>query len=221
MKIIPVIDIKESKAVHAVRGERDRYKPLKSVFSKSSDPYEIAVKMPYDLIYVADLDKILQKGNNFKIIKKIAKKKNVMADIGIRTYEDFKKAIKLKVKPVVGSETIKSFDELKEIVASGIDFIFSIDIKKYSVLTNFLPRNYVDCFNLLKDLGVRKFIFLNLDRVGTLSGWNIDLNFLNEVPERMEIYVGGGIKKGDIEKLKNIKHVSGFLLGTAIHKGLI
>ncbi len=217
MRIIPVIDIRNSIAVHAVRGEREKYKPLKSVFADSSDPYEIAVNMPHDLIYIADLDSIQKKGNNYKVIKKIAEKKNVMVDIGIRKFEDFKKALKLGVIPIVASETLESLAELKKIVECGEDFVFSIDIKKSEVITNFLPKNHVECFNLLKNLGIKKFIILNLDNVGTLSGWNIDMSFLNK--SNAEVYIGGGIKKTDIEKFKNI--VSGFLVGTAIHRGII
>jgi phosphoribosylformimino-5-aminoimidazole carboxamide ribotide isomerase len=42
MEIIPVMDILNGIVVHAVRGEREKYKPIKSILSASPDPVEIA-----------------------------------------------------------------------------------------------------------------------------------------------------------------------------------
>ncbi len=224
MKIIPVIDIKNSIAVHAVKGEREKYKPLKSIFAKSSDPYEIALNMPFEEIYIADLNSILGKGNNYEIIRKIAKKKKVIADIGIRTFDDYKKALVLGVEPVVGSETLKSLEELKKIIKYGENFIFSIDIKDNSVLTEFLPKNYKKCFYFLKSLGIKKFIILNISSVGTLRGWSLDIEFLKHEKKSEEggeitVYIGGGINIEDIKRFSTT--VDGFLLGTLIHGGAI
>ena len=50
-KIIPVIDILNSKAVHAVKGEREKYKPLKTVLIKSTDPVEITKQLKSYLLF--------------------------------------------------------------------------------------------------------------------------------------------------------------------------
>ena len=42
MRVIPVIDLKGGAAVHAVRGERERYRPLDSTLAAGSDPVEVA-----------------------------------------------------------------------------------------------------------------------------------------------------------------------------------
>jgi phosphoribosylformimino-5-aminoimidazole carboxamide ribotide isomerase len=42
MRVIPVIDLKSGAAVHAVRGERERYRPLRSGLVAGSDPVEVA-----------------------------------------------------------------------------------------------------------------------------------------------------------------------------------
>jgi phosphoribosylformimino-5-aminoimidazole carboxamide ribotide isomerase len=42
MRVIPVIDLKSGAAVHAVRGERERYRPLRSEIVAGSDPIRAA-----------------------------------------------------------------------------------------------------------------------------------------------------------------------------------
>ena len=62
MRVIPVIDLKGGVAVHAVRGDRERYRPLRSGIAEGSDPVEVtrAVRERFGLdeLYVADLDAI-------------------------------------------------------------------------------------------------------------------------------------------------------------------
>jgi len=41
MRVIPVIDLKGGVAVHAVRGERERYRPVRSRIAAGSDPVEL------------------------------------------------------------------------------------------------------------------------------------------------------------------------------------
>ncbi|MCS7095879.1 MAG: HisA/HisF-related TIM barrel protein, partial [Nitrososphaerota archaeon] len=62
MKIIPVIDVLGGLAVHAVKGERRRYRPVKSVLCSSADPLEVAEafkELGFREVYLADLDAIM------------------------------------------------------------------------------------------------------------------------------------------------------------------
>jgi uncharacterized protein related to proFAR isomerase len=45
VKIIPVVDVLKGIVVHAVRGKRKEYQPLKSVLCASTDPVEVAVAL--------------------------------------------------------------------------------------------------------------------------------------------------------------------------------
>ena len=71
--VIPVLDILNSEAVHAVKGERNKYKPLKSKLFNSSDPLEILKILSYNFqfteIYIADLDAIIKKKTKFSTPK--------------------------------------------------------------------------------------------------------------------------------------------------------
>ena len=87
MRVIPVIDILNGIAVHAVRGKRSEYKPLVSVLCPSAKPSEIAFafkKLGFSRLYIADLDAIMKKSSNLAVIRQIAKSTglDLMVDAG-------------------------------------------------------------------------------------------------------------------------------------------
>lgn len=76
MEIIPVIDILNGVVVHGVRGEREKYEPIKSVLCNSSDPLEVAnvfKELGFKSLYVADLDSILKKVKIMRYLEKFLK----------------------------------------------------------------------------------------------------------------------------------------------------
>ncbi len=79
-RVIPVLDILNSEVVHAVKGERAKYQPLKSKILNSSNPIIaakiLAEKYCFNEIYIADLDSIVKKKPNLKIITLILKIRN-------------------------------------------------------------------------------------------------------------------------------------------------
>jgi phosphoribosylformimino-5-aminoimidazole carboxamide ribotide isomerase len=62
MRIIPVLDVRRGRAVHAVAGHRAHYRPLESILHAEPDPLELARAMQDRLgapeVYLADLDAI-------------------------------------------------------------------------------------------------------------------------------------------------------------------
>ena len=71
----------------------------------------------------------------------------------------------------------------------------------------------------LSDLGVRLFILLELDRVGTEYGTNFSLikNIMEQT--EVELMVGGGIHSlQELEQLRSLG-VSGALVATVLHNG--
>ena len=69
-------------------------------------------------------------------------------------------------------------------------------------------------------MGVRDFIVLDLARVGSCEGVNMD--FLKKaLEEKVNVYVGGGVRDiNDLILLENLG-VSGVLVATALHSGKI
>jgi len=92
LKVIPVIDILKGVAVHAVRGKRSEYQPLKSVLCKSADPLRVASAfkaLGFSELYVADLDAIMGGHPYFAVLKQIADTAglSLMVDAGIADLE--------------------------------------------------------------------------------------------------------------------------------------
>ena len=88
MKVIPVMDILNGVVVHAVRGRRSEYQPLRSVLCASAKPLDVALTfkaLGFGELYVADLDAITGEHANFSILKQIADTTGLrlMVDAGI------------------------------------------------------------------------------------------------------------------------------------------
>jgi phosphoribosylformimino-5-aminoimidazole carboxamide ribotide isomerase len=220
MEIIPVLDIMHGKAVSGKSGKRKKYQELKTVFASSSDPLEIAGELPYERLYVADLDGIMKGKPNLELLKKLGKIKKLLADAGIRNYSDIERISRLNAEIIIGTETLQNLETLRKALKKfGKRILVSIDIKNKKVLSQILPSSPAEGFEILRKFGAGRFIFLDISSVGTLGGFKFDfikkIKFCDE-----EIFVGGGIKKGDLKKLEKIG-VNGVLVGTALHRGLI
>jgi len=230
MKVIPVIDVLNGVAVHGIRGERERYQPLKSTLCRSADPLDIALtfeSLEFSSLYLADLDAILGKSANFNIYRQIMTQTrlDLMVDAGIADITKAKKVLATEVsKIVIGSETLNSLDFLGQAVkAFGEDkVVVSIDLKKGKVLSvseAIASMDAVSFAQKLRKIGINQIIFLDLDRVGTEHGINLAL--LRSVLEKtgVEVLVGGGIRSlQELEKLRKLG-VSGALVATILHNG--
>jgi phosphoribosylformimino-5-aminoimidazole carboxamide ribotide isomerase len=231
MKVIPVIDVLNGAAVHGIRGERKQYQPLKSVLSKSAErPLDIASAfnhLGFSSLYLADLDAILRNSANFSIYRQIVTQTglDLMVDAGIADITKADKVLATGVsRIVVGSETLASLDFLGQAVkAFGADkVVVSIDLKEGKVLSASESIAAMDAVRFAQELGkigVNQIIVLDLGRVGTEYGINLQL--LRAILETtgVEVLVGGGIRSlQELEQLKNLG-VSGALVATILHNG--
>ena len=127
MRVIPVIDVLRGEAVQAIRGERQKYQPLKTVLSPSSNPADIAVAFQesfgFNELYIADLDAILGTASNLEAIKKIsdATDLKIIVDAGVNNSRDARRILEAGAeKMIVATETLSSIKQLEECVkASG------------------------------------------------------------------------------------------------------
>ena len=73
--VIPVLDLKDGKAVHAIAGRRDHYQPIRSILHASSEPIALARAIRDTLglhtLYLADLDAIGGWPPNLRIYQQI------------------------------------------------------------------------------------------------------------------------------------------------------
>ena len=78
MLIIPVVDLMGGVVVRATAGRRDAYRPIISPLAASSAPCDIVAGFlrlhPFTVVYVADLDAILGRGDNISAARSLADK---------------------------------------------------------------------------------------------------------------------------------------------------
>mgnify|MGYP000005728550 CR=1 FL=1 len=221
IQIVPVIDIKDGRAVEAKAGKRDQYRGLRSNICNSSNPLDVAnayERLGFKEVYVADLDGILNSKPNLDLIRDISIRTglSIMADIGIWSPDD---VITLeRVKPIIATETFSSLNMLE----FPSDFILSLDTRNGELLCG-MHLDLKDFMRIIRDSKkINEIILLDLARVGMLKGPNLRLceYALRELPGKNIIY-GGGIRDGrDLEDLSRVG-IKKVLVGSAVHSGSI
>jgi phosphoribosylformimino-5-aminoimidazole carboxamide ribotide isomerase len=232
LKIIPVIDVLGGVAVHAVRGRRKDYQPLKSVLCASTDPADVAAALKalgFGELYVADLDAITGGHPNFSLFKRLADKTGLvlMVDAGVTNLKKAEEVLNSHVsKVIIGTETLLSAGFVAEAVESfgSEKIIVSLDLMEDRIISGFELGRRAEPILFLRELeaqGVSQFIVLDLAKVG--SGEGVNMAFLHEVLRNVkaDVLVGGGVR--DIKDLVELKGlgVFGVLVATALHSGEI
>ncbi len=222
MEIIPVLDLMSGIAVSGKSGERDTYKPLHTVFSKTPDPVEIAISLKrqgFKRIYVADLDAIEGRGSNLEIVHKINYVLPVILDWGVKDLKSFAFTLDFADKIIIATETLTSWADLVEIFNKFPKkrIVVSIDIKDGQVLSKNLSLSFSEVKSELEKLKPEEIILLDISGVGTLKGFNMDL--LNKFKGMEDsLILGGGITPEEIQNL-NAVGLNRFLIGTVLHSG--
>ncbi|MHA1986177.1 MAG: HisA/HisF-related TIM barrel protein [Promethearchaeota archaeon] len=232
-KVIPVLDILKSEAVHAVKGERSKYKPLKSHLFKKSDPFNIleVLRLNYKFrdFYIADLDAIINRTPNFQLLQKILRISGIKIKIdpGIIDIDDILLFSKYNIdKLIIGLETVGSLETIKKAfrIMGKSKLIISIDMYKEKVISNAIDiknKSIIEITRQIEEFGIKDIILLDLFRVGQKIG-GIPQHYL-EIQDifKGNIYVGGGIKDyKDILKYKNL-NFAGVLIATALYDGTL
>jgi phosphoribosylformimino-5-aminoimidazole carboxamide ribotide isomerase len=232
LKVIPVIDILNGVAVHAVRGKRKEYKPLQSTICQSIDPGQIAKKfkdLGFTELYLADLDAITKGTSNLDIFRRIVDETGLklMVDAGVSTLESAQKLLDAGIsKVIIGTETLisKRFVEQAVRAFGSKRIVVSLDMKGKKILVKMGFDGCQNALCLLKDfelMGVSQVIVLDLAQVGSDEG--VNTAFLRHVFAnlKLQVYAGGGVRNmADLVELENLG-VSGVLLATALHSGKI
>jgi len=233
--VIPVLDVKDGLAVHAIGGIRDRYQPLRTILHDGSRPIDIARAYRYNLgltsLYLADLDAIAGKPQAISLYMTIIDQgTHLLLDAGFRDLSDiFPLEEVSSISLVVALETIRGPAEARAIVDrfGPARVVFSLDQFKgrpLSATTNaWESRSSSEIAERVIDLGFERLILLDLARVGTGKGAG-SLDLLRSLRDRrpeVEIISGGGVSgMADLQTLKTAGAV-GVLVGSAFHDGRI
>src|SRR5262245_10622635 len=88
-RVVPVLDLKEGRAVHAVGGRRQHYQPLRSILHTNSRPIPLARAirdlLGLETLYLADLDAIAGRPANLVLYQElVALGLHLWVDAGLR-----------------------------------------------------------------------------------------------------------------------------------------
>lgn len=227
-RVVFVMDIFNRNVVLAKGGVREKYRPVSasSTVCSSSDPVDIVELLHPREVYIADLNVLQGKGpldTNAGVIREVSLKADTMLDFGISASQDVEKVLSIAGTAVIGTET-GTLSAIKDAAYGNSGRIsVSIDIKHGKVLKNDpeLPESPFEIVKLLNNLPLKDLIFLDLDRVGTASGF--DPEFLRKLVEcsRHSVLLAGGVK--DMEDLFTLDKlgIKGALVATAVHSGMV
>jgi phosphoribosylformimino-5-aminoimidazole carboxamide ribotide isomerase len=226
MRVVPVIDLKAGAAVHAVRGERERYRPV------DGDPLVVArafrAGLGLDELYVADLDAIGGEGGHGSTIGALAREARVMVDAGVSEPARARALLDRGAdRVVIGTETLTGPDALDRLLAELPEgaVVLSVDLRDGRALSRdpqLAGLRALDAVARLYRPGLREAIVLDLARVG--SGAGPDVGLIAEIHAafpHLELLAGGGVRDvGDLRALADAG-AAGALVATALHDGVI
>lgn len=233
--MIPVLDVKNGQAVHAVGGIRSHYRPLQSLLHPSCEPLELAraYRDQLDLreLYLADLDAISGQPPDLPLYRKLAALgMHLWIDAGLRDKNGIEALVDLDCTTiVVGLETVAGPDAVRAIL-KRLDHgrvVLSLDmfegVPRLPAGADWEAAAMEGLAWQILDLGVCRMLLLDLARVGTGRGTGTGelLSRLREARPDVELSVGGGIS--GIEELIAMRQAgaAAALLGSALHDGRI
>jgi len=233
MRVVGVIDLKDGTAVHAVRGERERYRPVRgAIGGDDGDALALArafrAELGLDELYVADLDAIVGTGENSATIAALAREGRVMVDAGVSDPARARALLDLGAhRVIVGTETLPGPDALVRLLAELPDgaLVLSIDLREGRLLSpdpQLAGLPALDALSRLHRTGLREAIVLDLARVGSGSGPDVALiAAIHAAFGDLELLAGGGVR--DVEDLRALDAAgaAGALVATAVHRGVI
>jgi len=232
VRVVPVIDLKGGTAVHAVRGERERYRPLSSGLVAGADPVAVtrAVRdrLGLDELYVADLDAIAGGDGHDDVVAALAGEARVMLDAGATDPAAVAAFLERGVaRVIVGTESLPGADALRRLRAALPDapLVLSLDLRAGRTLSpdpalaGLAPT---DALARLEDAGVPEVIVLDLARVG--SGEGPDVALITALRARfpeLALLAGGGVRDAADLRALGDADAAGALVATALHSGAI
>ena len=221
MQVIPVIDLLNGEVVHAKKGLRQTYQPMKSPLCSTSDPLTVVAALlvihPFKQLYIADLNAIQKLPNktrsNYASIAQISlayPELELWLDAGFQQSADLLEWQTLNVRIILASE---NFHDMQDYLALSQlhEFILSLDF-------------FSDGFHGPKALFKQtedwpeRVIIMSLSDVGANQGFNkTRLVEIIQCNKGSRLYAAGGVRdEQDLLSLKALG-VHGALVASALH----
>lgn len=227
MQILPAIDIKNGHAVRLVKGD---FEQETVVNDNVLDQASIFMEAGIQYIHVVDLDGALEGwAANRDLIAKIKEMTGLAIEVGggIRTIEQIEDYLSVGInRVIIGSMAVKHPQFVKEALDKfGSDkIVVGIDAKNGMVATEgWLETSTVDYISLaleMEKMGVRLFVYTDVDRDGTLTGPNFEHyeKLVAHLTSAKVIASGGIHALSDLQQLEKIG-LAGTIVGKAYYNG--
>jgi phosphoribosylformimino-5-aminoimidazole carboxamide ribotide isomerase len=233
VKLYPAIDILGGNAVRLVKGDFD----AKKVYDE--DPLSAArgwVDAGAEYLHVVDLDGAKTgKPVNLSQLERIAADAGVPVQYGggLRTPEAVAAALDAGAKRVIlGTAAFSDPELLREVLdAHGAERVLvGVDVRGGRVATHgWLQSTDIqarDAFAELRKLGVRHFVFTNVDHDGMLDGANRDeVAWVAKAAGEGSVIISGGIGSSeDLQAIADLRRdlsldaIDGVIVGTALYE---
>ena len=229
MKILPAIDLKNGKCVRLTKGDFESEK----IYNENPiNQAEVFSNAGFKYLHIIDLDGALE-GNlvNLKVIEKILKKFNFKVEIGggIRSEDTIARLLDIgSDKIILGTAAIKDNFFLEKCCKKYSGSIaLSLDARKNNIATSGWKEqtniNIFDFLNIVKDYGISRLIYTDIDKDGTNTGPNFENSYKIADRFNIPVIISGGISSmNDINKIINDnKKIEGIVVGKAIYENRI
>jgi len=223
MQVIPVIDLSRGRVVHARRGQRELYQPLRSSLCAGSEPMAVVDGLlqlhAFEALYVADLDAIQGKGSNRSALSALGRAfpdLSIWLDAGFADEGACRDWLATgNGQLVLGSEAQADTGLLEQLTRSG-------DADRVILSLDFRGDGFVGPPALLRrvDLWPRRLIAMTLARVGSGEGPDLErLRSLEANAAGRQLHAAGGVRHlSDLGRLAAMG-VAGALVASALHDG--
>ncbi|MCB1926908.1 MAG: nickel transporter [Rhodocyclaceae bacterium] len=223
MQLIPVVDLMSGCAVRAVRGDRARYRPVRSGLCRGCDPVVVAMAMLRHcggrLLYVADLDALTGGPPQPDIIAELLaadSSLSIWLDAGFGSFAAWRSVREAigdaarRVTPIFASEALAGPAEARDALARS-PAILSLDRRRVP-----LP----DRAGCWANAGMwpATVIAMSLDRVG--SGDGPDLDLVEDLHRRrpdLSVVGAGGIRDAADLAAAGRGPAAGWLVASVLH----
>ena len=235
MQVLPVLDLLGGQVVRGVAGNRREYRPIQSLLCADATPLSVGRaflhQLHLPLVYVADLDAIAgcePAWNVYQALLDIGLK--LWVDAGVGDEERAKKLAEFNTggaelsAVIVGLESLPGPELLANLVAQwGQKLVFSLDMKHGQPLVggaSWHGMSPEDVARQALNCGVRRFILLDLARVGRGNGVGTEhlCRWLKQQAP-VEVTTGGGVRHAaDMQSLEDAG-CDFALVASALHDG--
>jgi len=227
MRIVPVLDLKGGVVVHARRGNRAGYRPLRSPLVDGCEPVTVAravtARARADRLYVADLDALSGGAIDAVALAALAQVGELWVDAGATTAARARALADAgAARNVVGTESLRGDARG---AAAGPRRVLSVDLRDGRLISprpDLAGRDAAAAAGLAAALAVSELLVIDLALVGSRAGPPVDaVAELAAALPGVEVYAGGGVRNDDDLRALEAAGAAGALVATALHDGAI